>query len=538
MRNRRKIIKNNKKNKISIFRIILLLGLLLWVAFLWYSFILNKKIILKPEYDIISSSNKYINTDYFLDNWKNIWVNFSNKTNIIISSNLEKKPNVKIPRNFALKEYKVEKINSKYYHIFNLEFINKIKPLIAVPNSSQTALEQDLEQNKINTENNIQDNIQDNIQEWKELEKIKEFSDNVFLSWNINIDSLNKKRLENSKYLQEQENIKNIEKEQENLAIQKVEEDIWSDNLDSETLRKKIIKEQWLDKVESSIKKIYNFKLLNKDSKNNKVKLNIINTWNIYAEYSNLDNKILNNLKINLVKKIEILNNLNIKNNKILKILKAQEVNNNINLLNLINNILETRKEKYLTPVVWVLPSEAWYAVPNANRGYRADITDWIHHGWDAYADIWSQIVVITDWVIIRVRDDFKWEDLNLINKKIETDLDWDYNLDIFRWNQVWLKLADWNIVFYSHFSKFEDNIYEWKIVKKWDKLWKVWITWVPEKNYANSHLHFAIMKNNLKNNLELSRYTFNDILKWDWLYKWLKREDLIIKQRELFYKE
>ena len=597
MKNRRKLARNfnkkNKKNKVSIFRIFLLLILLLWGAFLWYIFLLDKKILLSPEYHIISSSNKYINTDYFLDNWKNLWIEFSNKTNIIISSNSEKKPNVNIPRNFVLREYKVENIHSKYYHIFELEFINKVEPLFAVPNSSKVILEEDSnikvlekkDKNK-NIDNSwtsyisdkqaleIKENnkiIEEKLEEIKDdsiyKEEMQESNNNeLFLSGNINIDSLNEKRLEQSKYLREQEKLKELDilENIENLAIQKIEKDIWNDNLDLETLRKKVIKEQGLGK--RSTKKVYTFTLWNKDDLTNKnfkinstdtdildyklnkkhwnkssqynikFKLNIINVWNLYAEYSNLDNNVLNNVKLDLIKKLEFLNNLNIGDNKVLKILNAQEIENNTSLLNLINNIIETRKEKYLTPVVWVLPSEAWYAVPNANRGYRSDITDWIHHGWDAYADIWHQIVSITDWVIIRIRDDFEWEDLDLINKEIKTDLEWDYNLDVFRWNQLWLKLADWNIVFYSHFSEFENNIYEWKLVKKWDILWKVWITWVPEKNYSNSHLHFAVMQNNLKDNLELFRYDFNDILWWDWLYRWLEKDKLIIKQRELFY--
>ena len=203
--------------------------------------------------------------------------------------------------------------------------------------------------------------------------------------------------------------------------------------------------------------------------------------------------------------------------------------------LNLINNIIEKRSEKYLVPLSWHKISRELSKIPNAWRPYRADYTDGIHHWWDVDWKFWEQILAIDDWIIIRVVSDFKFSDLDKI-KRWENLSDYDKlkNLDILRWNQVWLKTMKWDVIFFSHLDEIFTNIKVWTVVRKWQPIWTIWITWIPDKNYKDFHVHFAIQVNP---RTKIWEYDIDDYLNWDWLFKW-KSVEYILKNIDNIFED
>ena len=191
--------------------------------------------------------------------------------------------------------------------------------------------------------------------------------------------------------------------------------------------------------------------------------------------------------------------------------------------LNLINNIIEKRSEKYLVPLSWHKISRKLSKIPNAWRPYRSDYTDGIHHWWDVDWNFWDQILAIDDWIIVRVVSGFKFSDLDKIK-----------NLDILRWNQVWLKTMKWDVIFYSHLNEIFTNIKVWSVVRKWQPIWTIWITWVPDKSYSDYHVHFPIQVNP---HTKIWSYDIDDYLNWDWMFK-LKSSDYIIKNIDNIFKD
>jgi len=82
-------------------------------------------------------------------------------------------------------------------------------------------------------------------------------------------------------------------------------------------------------------------------------------------------------------------------------------------------------------------------------------------------------------------------------------------------------------LYFFSHIDKVFDYIEKWKYVTKWLPIGTIWISWVPQKDYKDYHLHFAIQKNPFK--LSKSwKYTEMDIMKWDWYFKNNSRESIL----------
>lgn len=325
--------------------------------------------------------------------------------------------------------------------------------------------------------------------------------------------------------------------------------------LDSLKLKKnKLLIKSWDDLVWSKIKSsceiysklthnkwnyyIFDFKIFNNscddeyfilvDSNGNqklKFKINLINNYKILSKFLDLDTKYLLKLKNILDEKIS----LYLKYDKYDKIIeknyysylrKNRILNEATYNLDIINNILNSRNEKYRIPVIWKKIPENIVKIPNSGRGYRKEYTDWIHHWWDIDWDFWEQIVALDDWIIIRTVWWFIFNDLNKIKKWSNlTKYDKIKNLDILRWNQVWLKTMKWDIVFYSHLNEIFSNIKSWEIVSKWQPIWTIWITWVPDKNYKDFHIHFPIHMNpfNLWKN---ESYDLDDYMKWDWLFK------------------
>jgi hypothetical protein len=132
---------------------------------------------------------------------------------------------------------------------------------------------------------------------------------------------------------------------------------------------------------------------------------------------------------------------------------------------------------------------------------------------------------------------DFQFSDLSKL-KKGENISYYDKvnNLDILRWNQVWLKTMKWDVVFYAHLDEVYDDIQVWNIIPRWYPLWTVWKTWVPDKDYNDYHLHFELRKNpySIKNAWKYSLY---DYMTWDWYFKWDTRESIKQKQYTIFEK-
>ena len=203
--------------------------------------------------------------------------------------------------------------------------------------------------------------------------------------------------------------------------------------------------------------------------------------------------------------------------------------------LDVINLILSWRKQKYISPMVWYRIPDTYFKIPNSPREYRKEYTDWIHHWWDMDSPFWEEVIALDDWIIVRIVRGFDYSDLWKIkrwnNLTYEEKLK---NLDLLRWNQVWLKTVKWDVVFYSHLDKFFSYINEWMIIKSWIPLWTVWISWIPDKSYNNSHLHFAIMKNPYNKYLAWS-YDILDYMKWDWLFMNKDMEYIIENTKNIF---
>lgn len=184
----------------------------------------------------------------------------------------------------------------------------------------------------------------------------------------------------------------------------------------------------------------------------------------------------------------------------------------------IIDAILAYREHKYIVPVEWKLIAQKESKLPNALRLYRASYTDGIHHGWDVDADAWDKAIALDNGIVIRVESDFTRTDFAKIKKGniLSTD-DKIKNLDVLRWNQVWLKTMKWDVVFYSHLD--EVFVEQWDSVFAGDPIGTIWATGIPEVWYNDFHLHFPIHKNPHDVTLAGS-YDNDDIMAWDWYFK------------------
>jgi hypothetical protein len=264
-----------------------------------------------------------------------------------------------------------------------------------------------------------------------------------------------------------------------------------------------------------------------------KVRLNIFSKSKVFELFSDLDDAWLLKIKEKLEKqtrqkeKLKLYGFIKIKNKRLIQENKYK--------LSIINEILFLRKQKYLTPVSWVKLPHKYSKIPNSARPYRASYTDWIHHWWDFDTEFRHDVRAIDSGVIVRVISDFKFDDLNKIksskNLSYEDKLN---NLDILRWNQIWLKTASGDVAFYSHLDYINPDIKVWKFVNKWEIIWKVWITWVPDKNYKDYHMHLPIHKNpHIKS--KVWKYNLEDYMHWDWYYKGKSFDYILQHQTELF---
>jgi len=270
-------------------------------------------------------------------------------------------------------------------------------------------------------------------------------------------------------------------------------------------------------------------------------KMNLISEYSIYSLLIDYNTEKLTKLDKSLELKKNKYIKYNVKYNKSnFKSYYDYLINNRLlnEILynsNVVKNILESRKQKYLIPVKKKILPTNQSKLPNSSRLYRSDYTDWIHHGWDFDWNFWEQVVAIDDGVIIRVVSGFNFNDLNKIKRWNNIWVfDKTRNLDILRGNQIWLKTSKWDVVFYSHLNDIYSNIKEWYIVRKWQPVWTMWITWVPDKNYTDYHLHLPVHKNpyNLK---MVWKYDYDDYMAWPWYFKWDSLDIILKEQSNIF---
>ena len=269
-------------------------------------------------------------------------------------------------------------------------------------------------------------------------------------------------------------------------------------------------------------------------------KLNLITEFNILSKLLDIKTTRLVQLKNTLNKKIVYYSDYkkydkDIEENYYVFLVKNRLLNESIYNRNLIDNIITKREEKYSVPVIWYDMPITWVKIPNSWRWYREDYTDWIHHGWDIDWEFWEQVVALDDWIIIRVVSEFEYSDLDAIKRA--DDLSYEeklVNLDILRWNQVWLKTMSGDLVMYSHLNDIFSNVKTWEVVKKNQPLWTIWITWVPDINYKDYHLHFVVHKNPFSST-SVWLYDYEDYMKWDWLFKWKSKDFILENQLNYF---
>ncbi len=95
---------------------------------------------------------------------------------------------------------------------------------------------------------------------------------------------------------------------------------------------------------------------------------------------------------------------------------------------------------------------------------------DWSHPAVDIRAPIWTPVLSIANWVII-------------ITKNVDT---WNWKYVVIRHDNI-----NWETFYSSYLHLSEINVQEWTKIKRWELIWKVWMTWIT----TTPHLHFQIDK-------------------------------------------
>lgn len=269
---------------------------------------------------------------------------------------------------------------------------------------------------------------------------------------------------------------------------------------------------------------------------------NITKNTDLYLKYIDYSSDKLNSYLYSLEQAINWLK-LYSSYNKNLHLDKYDYLSKNRNLSelqymhNFIVDILEKREQKYFIPVKWSNLTTVSSKLPNAARPYRADYTDWVHEWWDFDTDFWETVVSIDYGVVIRIVDNFVFSDLDKIKKWSDLSKnDKIKNLDILRGNQIWVKTMKWDIAFYSHLDKIYSNIKVWDMIFRWQALWTIWISWVPDKNYKDYHLHIELRKNPYNDSRKLP-YSIDEYMSWNWYFKWENEKYIVENQYNIFQK-
>lgn len=284
-----------------------------------------------------------------------------------------------------------------------------------------------------------------------------------------------------------------------------------------------------------SISLAYNNEVLSSTKTNLEIK-NKMNQFALYIDYSDSDLARVMKTTHQGMKKYSIYKNYNrtdiVKN---YKYLKGQRLyTESLEQKKIIDQIIEARKKKYITPVAGKVISTKAVKMPNTARPYRASYTDGIHHGWDIDAPLGHEVQALDDGFIVRIVNNFSDSDFNRIVYTSPDTMQKLKNLDILRWNQVWLKTMKGEVVFYSHLGSVSAQIKEGMYVSAWEILGKIGVSGVPETGYDDYHLHFAVMKNPYKFETA-GLYDFWDYMSWDWVSKWLSQDKILTLQKTIF---
>ena len=285
----------------------------------------------------------------------------------------------------------------------------------------------------------------------------------------------------------------------------------------------------------------WNVYLRNSDKQvilSSETKLNILSKAKLFEKFIDYPNYYLNKLnnslentknKYSLYSKLKKDSNTSLKLlEKNRKFLELEATKNNIEY------ILGKREEKYLIPVAgYSLPTRR-DKIPDSNRPYRANYTDGIHHSWDIDAPFGEEVIALDDWIIVRVVNNWEWQDFTKLqywdlSKEQKRD-----NLDILRWNQIWLKTSKWDVVFYWHLNEVYKDIKVWDFIEAWTKMWTIWKTWVPDKSYDDYHLDFSIQRNPY-DVTKAWEYSLEDYMTWNRYFKWADREFILNNQYDIF---
>jgi murein DD-endopeptidase MepM/ murein hydrolase activator NlpD len=193
-----------------------------------------------------------------------------------------------------------------------------------------------------------------------------------------------------------------------------------------------------------------------------------------------------------------------------------------------IGSILEVRNNRFLLPIEWTKLPEKDTHLPNSARPFRADTTDWIHHGWDFYVNQGAPVRAVEDGQIVHIKRDFSWKEMDHLHDA-SSELGQQENLDIYRWNTVYLKTLSGHVAIYAHMADIPSKLEVGDYVAAGTIVWHVWDSAVPDKKYLY-HLHFELAMNPFRDE-KAGTYTFEDYLVWPWFGKgksiaWVREND------------
>lgn len=266
--------------------------------------------------------------------------------------------------------------------------------------------------------------------------------------------------------------------------------------------------------------------------------LEVTSEYDLYDKFVDQSNESIKNIQWFLSQKIIKLSKEKLSSNVLTRAKQKRAIKEAQFMQSFLQDLLKQRSEKYLVPVAGYNISTKHSRIPNAGRPYRESYTDGIHHGWDVGSKLGESVRALDNGMVIRVISDFEYSDLNQLDHSDHLSHDDEVeNLDILRGNQVWIKTAKWDVVFYSHLQDVSTHLKEGIMVRKWETLWTIGISGVPDKNYKDYHLHFTIHKNpyNKKRNQE---YSYKDYMNWPWYFKGQPLSDVLKYQDEIFKKE
>lgn len=197
-----------------------------------------------------------------------------------------------------------------------------------------------------------------------------------------------------------------------------------------------------------------------------------------------------------------------------------------------IDAILADRNTKFALPIPGVpLPTKATF-LPNSARPFRSESTDGVHHGFDFYVNQGTPVRAIEDGVIIHVKRDFSWNEMEHLLPG-HNEIEEQKNLDVYRWNTVYLKTRSGHVAIYAHLANIPDEITIGKSVSRGYIIGHVGDSAVPDKKYLY-HLHFELAMNPLKDELAGTN-DFTDVLLWPFWGKWKTADWINAHAKALF---